>query len=394
MGSRTKGNSEANIIRGIASLLNKEHVKQNINYEEIESKYISQGQNDAIKTKEESEYKYRMQLKDISQKLGLDFGDSFSAAGKNSSSSGGNIEAKSNNSWSSMQSFNDTLNDLSSENNDFHSNGEDINLKLDDENNQNNQKDDDSEEEIYPGEAPLEPLIPAKQSNEERLYENINYGGGNNAAKMSNEFAAKTNEELRHEQARSMMADMGYSKENSEVFSMKSEEIQDYKINLLEEIDDLKFALEQIDPRVVERIPTVNVDSTTREIEEVVKILRIKHDRYRYSTIADELLLMGVQGIEEVFNGKNVILGRWQPNLTGWHTHVKVKLRRMRHDTSSIVGGTVREMGLGPIPRILLELIPNAFLYSNRNKTAYGQKTIRENVDQSIGNNIAQLNSM
>ncbi len=383
MSGRTKGsNSEANIIRGISPLLNKSNIRPNVNYDEIESKYISSGNSENIKTADESEYKYRVQLKDISQKLGLDFGESN---GENKSNGGGGSNNSGSNS-NNYSSFGDTLNEIG-----------------------NYEKEEEIEEEVYPGETPMEPLIPAGSSgggsgdnnNSDNVYNNDDIMVGartkyedNNNLLISSEFAAKTNDELRHEQARSMMADMGYSKENSESFSMKSEEIQDYKINLLEEIDDLRFALEQIDPRVVARIPNVNMDSTTREIEEVAKTMRIKHDRYRYSTIADELLLVGVQGIEEVFDGKNVIFGRWQPNLTGWHTSVKVKLRRMRHDTSSIVGGTIREMGLGPVPRILLELIPNAFLYSNRNKTAFGQKTIRENIGQSIGNNIAQLNNM
>lgn len=370
-----KNKSESNIIRGIHSLLNKENVKPGINYDDIESKYISQGQVSGG-ADAETEDKYKIQLRDISQKLGLDFGDT-SFSGKNSSANVNTNE--SGNKYSS--SFKETISNLDS----FESVVETA-------------EDDDAGAEDEAGDEELEsPALGNDNSFMNKIHEDISIPtnhGISSPSMMSPEFAARTNEELRHEQARSVMADMGFSKDNTEAFSMKSEEIQDYKINLLEEIDDLRYALEQIDPRVVERIPRVNIDSNTREIEEVAKTLRIKHDRYRYSTLADELLLVGVHGIEEVFNGRNVILGRWQPNLTGWHTQVKSKLRRMRYDTSSIVGGTMRELGLGSFSRVLLELIPNAFLYSNRNKNAFGQRTIRENVDQSIGQNIAQLNSI
>jgi len=80
--------------------------------------------------------------------------------------------------------------------------------------------------------------------------------------------------------------------------------------------------------------------------------------------------------MEELFNGENVWLGRYSPDLTGWHSQVQVKLRRMRHDTSTLVSGIMSDYNIGPGLRILLELVPSMFMYSKMRKQQFGSKKL------------------
>ena len=80
-------------------------------------------------------------------------------------------------------------------------------------------------------------------------------------------------------------------------------------------------------------------------------------------SFANDFILSGVYGLETVFNGKRQF-GPYKPDLTDWHNTVKVKLRGMRFETSTIVSEIMEEYKIGPIWRIALELIPSAILHS------------------------------
>ena len=146
-------------------------------------------------------------------------------------------------------------------------------------------------------------------------------------------------------------------------FSFEQEKKEDLKCAMLAEIDNLLDSLleENVD---LSRIPTVNSNSEYKEVESVLKMLRHKNDHTRYCVFAEELLIFGAYGLEELFDGKNVYLGRYSPDVTGWHNHLNVKIKRMKIDTSQVVSTVMSHYNIGPIARILLELIPNIVLYS------------------------------
>lgn len=151
-----------------------------------------------------------------------------------------------------------------------------------------------------------------------------------------------------------------------EIFSLEQEKQEDAKCFMLSEIDTIISYLND-DNVDISRIPKVTSESTYKEIETVLKILKNKNDFNRYCSFADEIIIFGSHVLEEVFDGEKKYLG-YSPNLTGWHNSVSVKIKRMKHDTSQIVSTVMENNGIGPITRILLELIPNMFLYSKTNK--------------------------
>ena len=157
-------------------------------------------------------------------------------------------------------------------------------------------------------------------------------------------------------------------------FSVEKEKEEDDKAILLEQIDMLITNLkdEGID---VSRVPDVDNSSPIEDIENVHKILRLKNDRNRYCSFAEECILAGSHTLEWLFDGKKQYIGR-RPDLRGWSATVNIKLRRMRYDTSTFVSGVMQDYNLGHGTRILFELFPSLFLYSKMKKSQYADNLI------------------
>jgi hypothetical protein len=157
-------------------------------------------------------------------------------------------------------------------------------------------------------------------------------------------------------------------------FSVEKEKEEDDKAILLEQIDMLITNLkdEGID---VSRVPVVGSNSSIEDIENVHKILRLKNDRNRYCSFAEECILAGSHTLEWLFDGKKTYMGR-RPDLRGWSATVNIKLRRMRYDTSTFVSEVMQDYNLGHGTRILFELLPSLFLYSKMKKSQYSDNLI------------------
>lgn len=157
-------------------------------------------------------------------------------------------------------------------------------------------------------------------------------------------------------------------------FSVEKEKEEDDKAILLEQIDMLLTNLkdEGVD---VERIPTVGNNSPIEDIENVHKILRLKNDRNRYCSFAEECILAGSHTLEWLFDGKKTYMGK-HPDLRGWSATVNIKLRRMRYDTSTFVSSVMQDYNLSHGTRILFELLPSLFLYSKMKKSQYADNLI------------------
>jgi hypothetical protein len=157
---------------------------------------------------------------------------------------------------------------------------------------------------------------------------------------------------------------------------------------IMEQIDLLKNNLEAegID---LKRIPDVSVNATKKEAKAVLRILQIKNDRLRYCDMFEEGILAAAYGLESMFDGKRVWFGT-QIDLVGWPDSVKVKLRRMRYDTSTFVGELVRGYNINSGWRILFELLPSLFLYSRERRTKSSDNLIS---DDKYKNAINELNN-
>jgi hypothetical protein len=166
--------------------------------------------------------------------------------------------------------------------------------------------------------------------------------------------------------------------------SLKKEQEEDTKSILLEDIDELKFELED-DGVDISRVPEVDQDSPLSDVQKVHKMYRVKYIRRRYNDFGHEIILAGAQGLGYIFDGERKV-GPYKPNLSGWDSEVRTKLRRMRYETATIVSDIVQEYNIGPVSRLFFELIPSAVLYSNHKRNNHGSQNYSiDAVSQAIG---------
>lgn len=170
-------------------------------------------------------------------------------------------------------------------------------------------------------------------------------------------------------------------------FDIDKEKDEDDKNALLDQIDQIRDTLED-DGVLLTNVPIVTKNNSISDIKNVHKILRIKNDRNRYCSFAEEMILAGAHGIEYLFDGKNEWFGR-KPDLIGWSNTVRIKLRRCRFETSTLIKEVMSDYNMGPAMRLILELVPSMFLYSRQKKLATTEQS-----DDDYNAAISNLNSM
>jgi hypothetical protein len=168
--------------------------------------------------------------------------------------------------------------------------------------------------------------------------------------------------------------------------SYKKEQEEDTKSILLEDIDEIRMELED-DNVDLSRVPEVNQDSSLVDVQKVHKTVRAKYIKRRYMSMGHEIILAGAQGLGYIFDGERKI-GPYKPNLNGWHNEVRTKLRRMKYETATIVSNIVQEYNIGPVSRLLFELVPSAVIFSHMKATNVGKPGY--NVD-AVSNAISEL---
>lgn len=180
-----------------------------------------------------------------------------------------------------------------------------------------------------------------------------------------NRLKHMTNEERRQNVINA--AFHGMKEPSSAIFTIEQEQEADEKARKLEQISSILTMFKE-EGEEIDRIPELDESNSIDEIDSVLKHLLLKNDRKRYGAFAEECIMLAAHGIEWVFDGEKTYFG-FRPNMTDWHKTVKHKLRRMRHDTSTVVGTVMKKWNLGSGTRIALELIPSAFLYSRLKKS-------------------------
>jgi hypothetical protein len=179
-----------------------------------------------------------------------------------------------------------------------------------------------------------------------------------------------TDEQRRRRHINSVVTDIRGETRTS--FGVEAEREQDLKASKLEQIGQLRMTLEEegID---CESVSNPTSASPMAEIDSVLNILRLKNDRNRYSSLAEEVILGCAEGLETVFDGTREVpfLG-WRPDYTGYNATINVKLHRMRFETSQVVGNAIQRFNIGPTSRILMELFPSLVLYPKQQKRLRG----------------------
>jgi hypothetical protein len=173
-------------------------------------------------------------------------------------------------------------------------------------------------------------------------------------------------------------------------FNVEKEREEDDKASLLEQIDMLKITLED-DGVDISGVPDIDKGSGMKDIQNVYKILRLKNDRNRYCSFAEEMILSGAYGMEYLFDGQREWFGGRKPDLTDWSSTVKIKLRRMRYETSTLVQEVMQEYNLSPSVRLALELIPSMFLYSRNRRLSQNDNLVS---DAQYKDAISNLNNI
>jgi hypothetical protein len=249
--------------------------------------------------------------------------------------------------------------------------GNALGVSLEDDDDDDDDKDDDNEDDVMDEEA---------QPYEQRSVNVSNKYSSNDIDDMFNKvpsYKPRPNsymERVTEEQKKQQILRHVLHGVEDQKFSVEKEKEEDDKAILLEQIDMLITNLkdEGID---VSRVPEVDNASPIEDIENVHKILRLKNDRNRYCSFAEECILAGSHTLEWLFDGKKQYMNR-RPDLRGWSATVNIKLRRMRYDTSTFVSEVMQDYNLGHGTRILFELLPSLFLYSKMKKSQYADNLI------------------
>jgi hypothetical protein len=179
---------------------------------------------------------------------------------------------------------------------------------------------------------------------------------------------------MRRQQINSIFGGIDSTQIDSQL--VRQEEEEEELARALEQIDQLRSNLtaEGID---LTKIPEVSTESNRKDIRNVLRMLQIKNDHSRYRGMFEEFLLAGSYGLETMFDGKKEWFGT-KVDLVGWSDTVKVKLRRMRYNTSSFVSEVMKGYNISHGWRIILELLPSLFLYSRDRKMSANENLISD----------------
>jgi hypothetical protein len=378
----------AYIITGIDAIINKGNTQPGFNFKELEREMISGGV--ITKTKDPQD-RFNDELREAASKLGITFGDV--SKDKSSSSTGSSTSTRPprpshssadeyhkssrpslpNISLDSTGPDESTRWNKSAETSigDYYTNHQE-DEQVDDERRDDHREDhrDDHRDEDRPSHHDddrhddYDADRPTYSSMQNRFQTN-------DRPRFGGDLHSRTREQERRSHIDSIIG----SSTIAPSFSFENEKREDIKCMMLADIDSLMSSLADSDVDLT-RIPRVDRNSSFEEVESVLKMLRHKNDNARYCSFAEEFLIFGAYALEELFDGKRKWLGRYQPDLTGWHNHVNVKVSRMQHDTSKIVSEVMQDYNIGPGARILLELIPSMVLYSKMRKQQHGEPGI------------------
>jgi len=195
-------------------------------------------------------------------------------------------------------------------------------------------------------------------------------------------FDNNKSEQFRHDVFSNVLHNI---KPNAEyTHDIYTEELKNKKSMLLEQIELLKLLLQEENENI-SNIPDLDENDSIDRLNHIYMILKIKKDRLQFDTMGNELIMFIVHLLEGFFDGERVFLGRYKPDLTGWHNSVGIKLRRMRYETSTVVSNIVQTYNINYTSRLAIELIPSLFLYSKvraacANKKKYTKNEMTDNL--------------
>lgn len=164
-------------------------------------------------------------------------------------------------------------------------------------------------------------------------------------------YKNRYNNEIRHEM-------YNLNKYNSQIDTKIEEEKELLMLDIEDMIDEL--TIEEIN---LSRIPEITDNMPIEVLRRIYKRVKRKYDRHRCEDLGKNVCIAFVRGLERVCNGRNRIFGLY-PDLTGWHRTVRSKLSKLKYEQSTIVTNVMEKYKVGPLTRLMMELVPSAAIYS------------------------------
>jgi len=367
----SKGGGDIHILTGLDAILNPENIKPGINLRELERQMVNGGFVQQ-KTKE-PEDRFNEELIETAKKIGLSIDDipldkstiKNIISNKAKASVYGNsqnyghqptLDSRSKNIYSGSHQSNTGYqsNNISKYNEPESNNGKDDSEDSDNSDGEDTNLDD---HEYKPDEKSIMTDFSSQFSQPNKI--------------IDNDLKLKT---LEQERQSHIVNIIGANNVNANPL-FENEKREDKKCAMLAEIDTLTAVLTDLGVDV-SRVTNIDKDSDFTTIENARRYLLNKYDQARYCSFADEIILFGAYAMEDLFNGERTWFGKYKPDLRGWHNHVSTKLKRMRGDTATIISGAMEHYDIGPVARILLELVPNMLIYSHTRKQQHDEPDI------------------
>jgi len=188
----------------------------------------------------------------------------------------------------------------------------------------------------------------------------------------------KVNNEER--ESKKIINNIIHDKKNNDIIEENNEEYE--KLKYLDQIDNLRDDLLS-DGINISKVPSVNHDSPIEEIKRIYTILTIKNCRDKYREFGEEIILSASSGLEYLFDGEKEYFG-YTPDLTGYSDTLKIKLRRLRYETTTIVSNIMEKYEMDPMTKFMASIVPSMIMHSAMRKKHYN---LKNNIYSDIRNN-------
>lgn len=128
--------------------------------------------------------------------------------------------------------------------------------------------------------------------------------------------------------------------------------------DLLDEITELKSQLKDEGVNLNDlQLPSSYSESDIETLQLIRGILVRKVRKSQTSSIVEDLLILGLEGVERVFNGKTELVAGVKPNLKGLTRTMKLRLRSQKQFFAGILEDVCQKYSIGPVPKLLAQTV-------------------------------------
>ena len=180
------------------------------------------------------------------------------------------------------------------------------------------------------------------------------------APSPTHDFHAETVEE-RQSRALNLYIDDNNDGDKRENYDLSHERMDDEKLMMIEQIEELKINLE-LEDMDVSRFK-VNENDSFDTIRKIHTKLKLKSQYKSYSGMFEHSVILGAECVEWAFDGNKDYFG-YTPDMTGWSETIQVRLQRMKLETASFVSGIMQEYKMSSGLNIFFQLILSGVMHS------------------------------